>query len=67
MSALDCRPGRSHRFSPSSGHCAHGCGVRDDGRVVSRGGAVIYPGPNEQPQQPPALDGFEDYRDRMNA
>ncbi|GAA1733032.1 hypothetical protein GCM10009746_14140 [Microbacterium paludicola] len=31
-----CYPNRpGHRFEPASGWCANGCGVRDDGRVVS--------------------------------
>lgn len=68
MTALDCRPGRTHRFDPLSGHCAHACGVRDDGRVVTRRGDVVRPGPHEQPHQPqPAvLDGFTDYTERLS-
>lgn len=46
----DCRPyraGRPHMFSPVSGWCVHGCGVRDDGRVVNvLTGSVIAPGPH---------------------
>lgn len=38
MSVRDCRPyraGQLHDFDPVSGWCAHGCGVRDDGRVIN--------------------------------
>lgn len=67
MSALDCRPGRTHNFQSPSGYCRWGCGVRDDGRVVSRRGDVIYPGPHERPQhQHAALYGFEDYTERIS-
>ncbi|MDQ1128281.1 hypothetical protein QE381_000409 [Microbacterium sp. SORGH_AS 888] len=65
MSALDCRPGRAHRFDSPSGYCRWGCGVRDDGRVVSRAGDVIYPGPLERPQQQPALEGMSEYVERI--
>jgi hypothetical protein len=65
MSATDCRPGRTHKFNHESGWCDHGCGVRNDGRIVTRGGAVVRPGPTEQPTHP-ALEGFEDYRERVN-
>jgi len=66
--ATDCRPGKTHRFATASGWCLWGCGVRDDGRIVTRGGAVVRPGPHEQPHQfqPAALDGFEDYTERLS-
>jgi hypothetical protein len=65
MSAIDCRPGRQHRFNRQSGWCVYGCGNRDDGRIVTRGGAEVRPSATERPL-PPALDGFEAYRERMN-
>jgi hypothetical protein len=39
--ARECRPGKRHRYDPVSGWCVHGCGNRDDGRVVTRGGDVV--------------------------
>lgn len=38
MGALDCRPGKTHAFDVTSGWCGHGCGVRDDRRVITRAG-----------------------------
>lgn len=37
--------GFSHSFDPLSGWCTFGCGNRDDGRIISRAGAVIEAGP----------------------
>lgn len=37
--------GHEHVFDPISGWCAH-CGLRDDGRLVAKGGAVYQPGRN---------------------
>lgn len=43
-----CRAWRSalgHRFDPESGWCIHGCGVRDDGRVIAiRDARPLAPG-----------------------
>lgn len=45
MAATFCRPGKWHQFDTISGYCVHGCGNREDGRIVSREGNVIAPGP----------------------
>lgn len=45
MYALGCRPGRRHNFDWYSGWCRHGCGNREDGRVINiRSGDVIHRG-----------------------
>lgn len=31
---LGCRIGRTHEYDATSGWCIHGCGCRDDGRMV---------------------------------
>lgn len=35
--------GHAHRFDPVSGWC-HFCGLRDDGRLIHKGGELIHPG-----------------------
>ncbi|MBD8218110.1 hypothetical protein IFU40_05595 [Microbacterium sp. CFBP 13617] len=65
MTATDCRPGRVHKFNHESGWCDHRCGNRNDGRIVTHGGGVVRLGPTEQPKHP-ALEGFDDYRERMS-
>nr|WP_274637064.1 hypothetical protein [Microbacterium bovistercoris] len=42
--------GHQHRFDPISGWCAF-CNLRDDGRLVSRDGAVWRPGPEYGSEQ----------------
>lgn len=51
FAAFECRPGKRHAFNYYSGWCAHGCGVRDDGRVVSRRGDVLHEGPSYTPDE----------------
>lgn len=49
--AIECRPYRKcqpHDFSPISGWCEHGCGNRDDGRIITKQAEVIYAGPDYQ-------------------
>lgn len=40
MGMMDCKAGKRHSYD-ESGWCAHGCGVRDDGRVISWQGDVL--------------------------
>lgn len=44
---LSCRPSRElkgHEYDSASGWCRHGCGVRDDGFVLSQAGDRLrYP------------------------
>lgn len=62
MAATDCtRTNKPHRFDSLSGWCHNGCGVRDDGRVTTRKGDVIYNGPTYQTEQ------LENFRNRSNA
>ena len=35
--------GHEHVFDAISGWCAH-CNLRDDGRLISKGGDVLHPG-----------------------
>lgn len=35
----------SHVYHPISGWCIYGCGNRDDGRITTREGNQIEPGP----------------------
>lgn len=44
-----------HTFDEVSGWCIHGCGQRDDGRLVKVHKGEILPGPTYTPQQ---LDEF---------
>lgn len=44
-------PDAPHDFDRLSGWCLYGCGLRDDGRHQSTGGAVIDPGPEYTPDQ----------------
>ena len=72
MSAYDCQPHRAdlgHDFDAVSGWCVHGCGVRDDGRIVNvRSGSPVRTASHQpaagpqtvehappQPTEPPAL------------
>lgn len=64
MTAQFCRPGKYHRFDFVSGYCVHGCGNREDGRIVSREGNVIAPGPNYTPEE---LDAIRTRADSVNA
>lgn len=51
--ATECRPyrnGAPHDFDSNSGWCVHGCGNRDDGRIITRQAEVIHPGPTYQTQ-----------------
>lgn len=36
-------PGHTHAFDPISGWCAH-CNLRQDGRLIGKGGDVWQPG-----------------------
>lgn len=49
--AHGCRPNRTHSFDSVSGWCRHGCGVREDARVLNRAGDVILPGRELTPEQ----------------
>lgn len=42
--------GHTHRFDERSGWC-HFCNLRDDGRLVDRGGSVIHPGRGYTPTE----------------
>lgn len=42
--------GHEHAFDPISGWCAH-CNLRDDGRLVSKGGDVFQPGRGYTPAE----------------
>jgi hypothetical protein len=55
--ARECRPGKRHRYDPVSGWCVHGCGNRNDGRVVSRGGDVLI---RAVPVDDGQIDGVDD-------
>jgi hypothetical protein len=45
-------PDAKHEYHPTSGWCIHGCGNRDDGRLVwMTGGTVVNPGPEYTPEQ----------------
>ncbi|WP_419817014.1 hypothetical protein [Glaciibacter flavus] len=48
-----CTPQRNgaHQFDALSGYCIHGCGVRDDGHVVSREGKVLAAGQQYSPAE----------------
>lgn len=50
-----CIPGKTHRYHPHSGYCIHGCGAREDGRVISRAGTEIHPGPRYTPEELAAM------------
>jgi hypothetical protein len=41
MGMMDCKFGKAHDYAKESGWCIHGCGVRDDGRVISWQGEVL--------------------------
>lgn len=43
--------GFSHSFDVLSGWCTFGCGNREDGRIVTRDGVILDPGPNYTPQE----------------
>lgn len=49
--AASCRPGRRHRYDPRSGWCTHGCGLREDGRVLTWRGDLVNPGPTYTPAE----------------
>ncbi len=51
MRARDCRHPRGHQFHPISGWCTRMCGVREDGRVITRDGQVILNGPDHTEEQ----------------
>lgn len=51
LSALACGYGLKHDFDYYSGWCRNGCGNRNDGRVINRGGTVLYPGPTYTEEQ----------------
>jgi hypothetical protein len=38
---MNCKPGRVHDYDIDSRWCGNGCGVRDDGRVISWEGTVL--------------------------
>lgn len=42
--------GHAHAFDSISGWCAH-CNLRDDGRLISKGGDVWRPGAGYTPEQ----------------
>lgn len=44
MGMFDCKRGKRHDYEWLSGWCKHGCGVRDDGRVVTFAGDVLSAG-----------------------
>lgn len=43
-------PGHTHQFDPISGWCAY-CNLRDDGRLVSKGGHVFHEGKTYTPDE----------------
>jgi hypothetical protein len=43
-------PGHEHAFDPISGWCSW-CNLRDDGRLVDKGGTVLREGPEYTIQQ----------------
>lgn len=43
-------PGHQHDFDPDSGWCAW-CNLRDDGRLVGKGGDVYNPGEGYTPEE----------------
>ncbi|RZU64595.1 hypothetical protein EV379_0898 [Microterricola gilva] len=54
--ALHRNPDAAHDFHPDSGYCIHGCGNRDDGRViVMTSGRVLIPGPTYTREQLDAM------------
>ena len=52
-------PGHEHAFDPISGWCAW-CNLRDDGRLVGKGGDVFHPGPEY------TTDQLEQHRQKAN-
>lgn len=40
----------THNFDPLSGWCSQ-CGLRDDGRLISRAGQIFHSGNNADPEQ----------------
>lgn len=40
---MNCFPGKTHTFDPTSGWCRNGCGVRDDGYVTRKGDVIRTP------------------------
>jgi hypothetical protein len=40
-----------HSFDPASGWCAHGCGTREDGRMVKSDRGVVAPGHEYTPEE----------------
>jgi hypothetical protein len=42
--------GHAHDFDPCSGWCAH-CNLREDGRLVLKGGQVVQPGRGYTPEE----------------
>lgn len=63
--AYPCRGANQHDFDWYSGWCRrHGCGVREDGRVISvKSGAVLHPGPTYTEAE---LDKFRHRNERKN-
>lgn len=53
-------PEHQHRFDPISGWCAF-CNLRQDGRLIGKGGDVYRPGPGYDDQQVAA------FRQEVNA
>lgn len=43
-------PDGQHRFDGESGWCLNGCGLRQDGRLLTAAGSVIDPGPEYTPE-----------------
>ena len=43
-------PGHTHIFDPVSGWCGS-CNLRQDGRLIGKGGDVYRPGPSYDDQQ----------------
>lgn len=46
-----CKPNKVHHYDHLSGWCLHGCGARDDGRIVNYAGHVINAGPSYSPEE----------------
>jgi len=42
--------GKTHRYDRISGWCVYGCNVRDDGRIITWSGIVLYSGPEYGPE-----------------
>jgi len=47
-------PGHTHHFDPISGWCGF-CNLRQDGRLIGKGGNVYRPGPSYDDQQIAAI------------